>query len=401
MDILEKFNRNELEVMNSIKNLCIKMGIKAYIVGGAIRDAVLDNKIKDIDICVDVNPDSIAKSMDGLKYYKYYERFQTATLTFNNGINIDLIRCRREYYNKNGELPIVEPSDIYHDLYRRDFTINSLAYDMIENNILDIFGGISDIKNKIVRKIHLDSYREDPTRIFRAIKYCVRYGFYLKDEAEIKNCIHEHVINTISNDRIIKEIYLLCCEANWVKNMYLCGELKIFNISGQVMRDGYCICEKKLISRDKYKNIDIRILSLFYCLKDEIYVNMLIENSVLNKKLKNTIKYFSTRLQEILDLMKGTLDNYKLYNLLKDMSDYDLTFLSWYNELNYKVYNYINNMSNYKINLNGNDIKNTGVKQGKSIKKILDYISKIELNTALKWEKEYLLKTIGEIYRCL
>ncbi|WP_368487807.1 CCA tRNA nucleotidyltransferase [Clostridium sp. BJN0013] len=399
MDILKSFTKDEVEIMNVIRNLCIKKGIKAYIVGGAVRDAILKNKIKDIDICINVNPNSIAGQLKGIKYYKYYENFQTATLAFENGIGIDLIRCRKEYYKKDGELPIVEPSNIYDDLHRRDFTINSLAYDMVTNSILDIYGGIDDIKNKIIKKIHFNSYREDPTRIFRAIKYCVRYGFHLKDKWEIEQCIKEGIFNTISNDRIIKEIYSLCCEINWIENIYLCSELKIFNIDGQALEIKDSVYGKDLISI--YKNIDMRILRLFYSLRDEVYVNILIENSILNRKLKSTIKYFSERLKIIIDSMKNTLDNYKLYNLLKSMNDYELTFLSWYDELNCKIYNYTTNMSTYKLSLNGNDIKTLGIKEGKFIKKILNDIMKVELNTALKWKKEYLLKNIGEMYKCL
>lgn len=186
MNILKSFTKGEIAIIEAIRDLCIKKGVKAYIVGGAVRDAILKNKIKDIDICVNYNPNSIVTQLKGIKYYKYYKNFQTAAVTFQNGVCIDLIRCRKEYYKRHGDLPKVEPSDIYDDLYRRDFTINSLAYDIVGNSILDIYGGIGDIKNKVLKKIHFNSYREDPTRIFRAVKYCVRYGFYLEDKWEKK-----------------------------------------------------------------------------------------------------------------------------------------------------------------------------------------------------------------------
>lgn len=399
MNILKSFTKDEIEIIEAIRDLCIKKGVKAYIVGGAVRDAILKNKIKDIDICVNYNPNSIITQLKGVKYHKYYENFQTAAVTFQNGVCIDLIRCRKEYYKKYGELPKVEPSDIYDDLYRRDFTINSLAYDIVGNRILDIYGGIDDIKNKVLKKIHFNSYREDPTRIFRAVKYCVRYGFYLEDKWEIEKCIKEDIFNTISNDRIMKEIYSLCSEINWIENIRLCNDLRIFNINGQALEVKYFDYGKDLISI--YKNIDMRILRLFYSLRDKVYVNILIENSILNRKLKNTIKYFSEELHMVINSIKNTLDNYKLYQLLKSMNDYELIFLSWYYELNYKIYNYINNMSTYKLSLNGNDIIDLGIKEGKSIKKILNGVMKIELNTALKWRKECLLKNIGEMYKCL
>lgn len=394
MNIFKSFTKDEIYVINAVRDLCVRRNIKAYIVGGAVRDAILKNKIKDIDICLNCDPGSIIVELKGVKYYKYYKNFQTAAVTFQNGIHIDLIRCRKEHYRKYGELPEVESSDIYDDLYRRDFTINSLAYDIVENNILDIYGGIDDIKNKVLRKIHFNSYREDPTRIFRAVKYSVRYGFYLEDKLEIEKCITENIFNTISNDRIVKEIYSLCSEINWIKNINLCSILGIFNINGQALKVKYSDYEKELISI--YKNVDIRILRLAYSLKDEVYVNILIENSILNRKLKNTVKYFSQNLNKVINFMKNTLDNYELYQLLKDMNDYELAFLSWYYELKYKIYNYIDNISTYKLSLNGTDIIALGIREGKSIKRILNNIMKLELNTVLKWRKEYLLKNIGE-----
>ncbi|MFL0196526.1 CCA tRNA nucleotidyltransferase [Clostridium sp. WILCCON 0269] len=397
MNILKFFTKNEIEVVNIIRDLCKKRSIKVYIVGGAVRDAILGSKIKDIDICIDSNPNVIISELQHLKHCRYYQEFQTASLTFESGITIDLIRCRKEYYKKDGELPIIKPSHIYDDLYRRDFTINSLAYDIVKNDIIDIYGGIEDIKNKIIRKIHLNSYREDPTRIFRAVKYGVRYGFNLKDRDEIEQCIKENIFNIISKDRITKEIYSLCCEVNWVKTICLCNELKIFNIDGQALKIKYPAYMESLIY--SFKNIDIRILRLFYALRDDTYINILVENSILNKKLKSTIKYFAEKLQKIIDFTACTLDNYELYSLLNNMNDYQLIFLSWNNKLKYKIYNYISNMSNYKLSLNGNDVKALGIKEGKCIKKILNYIMKVELNTALKWEEEYLLKDMGEIYK--
>lgn len=399
MNIFESFTKDEIYVINAVRNLCIEKNIKAYLVGGAVRDAVLKIKMKDMDICLNHDPGDIIGELNGVKCYKYYKKFQTAAVTFQNGIGIDLIRCRKEHYKKYGELPEVEPSDIYDDLYRRDFTINSLAYDIVENNILDIYGGMGDIKNKILKKIHFNSYREDPTRIFRAVKYCVRYGFHLEDRVEIENCITEDIFNTISNDRIVKEIYSLCSEMRWIKNINLCSDLGIFYIDEQALKVHYPDYEKELTSI--YKNVDIRILKLVYFLRDEVYVNMLIENSILNRKLRNTVRYFSQNLYGVIDSMKNTLDNYKLYKLLNGMNDYQLIFLSWYYELKYKIYNYIDNISTYKSSLNGNDIIAVGIREGKSIRKILNDIMKLELNTVLKWKKECLLKNIGEQYKCL
>ncbi|MEY7999470.1 CCA tRNA nucleotidyltransferase [Clostridium sp. Mt-5] len=393
MDILRAFTYSELESINSIRDLCSHKGIKCYIVGGAVRDAILGNQIKDIDICIDGSPNDILNELQGLKYCQYHIKFQTASLVFKNGVSIDLIRCRKECYFRNGALPTISPSYIHEDLYRRDFTVNALAYDIEGEDIIDIYGGMQDLGNKVLRKIHSNSYREDPTRIFRAVKYAVRYNFKLEDRDEIKKCIDKGIFNTISSDRIVKEIYLLCCEDEWIKNIYLCNDLKIFSI------DKHYLGNKVINGIENETNcasVDVRILRLFYSLRDEKYARILVENSILDRKLRSTMKCFIENSYKVVDLLTDTMENYKLYTILRKLNDYGLIFLSWNPKLEYKIYNYIDNLRNYKTSLNGNNIVSQGIKDGKSIGRILERIMKIELNTGIKYGQKYLAKNLGE-----
>ncbi|AZV56127.1 CCA tRNA nucleotidyltransferase [Clostridium sp. AWRP] len=387
MNILGAFTIDQIQIINLIKAICKGNGIKAYIVGGAVRDAFLGNKVKDIDICIDKNPNFIIGKLNGIKCFQYYDKFQTAFLLFENEVNIDLIRCRKEYYVRDGELPIIEPSNIYDDLQRRDFTVNSLAYDIITGSLIDIYGGVEDIKNKSLQKIHLNSYREDPTRIFRAVKYAVRYGFDLKDKDEIINCVNEGVFDLISNDRIVKEVYLLCKEKMWIESILMCDNLKIFNVNR----------EKLEIANENYNNIDKRILRLFYALADKKCAHILGENSVLDSKLKISIKNFAENYQKITGAVLNAMDNYELYKILKSIDDYGLILLKWNDKFKYKIYNYVHNMYHYKSSLNGKFVSSLGIQNGKAIGEVLNYMTKIELNSMIKYGKKYLVKNLGEI----
>lgn len=387
MNILGAFTMEQIQVINLIKHICKCNDIKAYIVGGAVRDVFLENTIKDIDICVNKNPSFIIDKLDGIKCFKYYDKFQTASLLFENKVSIDLIRCRKEYYVKDGQLPIVEPSHIYDDLYRRDFTVNALAYNIITGSLIDIYGGLEDIRSKNLRKIHLNSYKEDPTRIFRTVKYAVRYQFNLKDKDEIINCVKEGVFDLVSNDRIVKEIYLLCREKNWIKNILMCSNLKIFNVDRKKLKVG----------SEKYDNINKRILRLFYALEDKKYIHILCENSILDSKLKTSMKYLVDNFQKITCEIIGIMDNCELYQILKVMNIYGLTFLKWNDKLKYKIYNYVHNMYHYKLSLNGKFINSLGIENGRTIGKVLNYMTKIELNSMIKYGEKYLVENLGEI----
>ncbi|MTK12296.1 MAG: CCA tRNA nucleotidyltransferase, partial [Clostridiaceae bacterium] len=250
MDILNSYNKKQIDVINIIKDLCKSCDIQAYIVGGAVRDSILGKSTKDIDICINKDPKIVIDNLSFVKKYEYHSQFQTSTIEFNNGIVIDLIRCRKETYEKNGSLPIIEPSCIEDDLFRRDFTINSLAYDIINNEIIDLFNGLLDLRNRQLKKIHSNSYAEDPTRIFRAIKYSVRYGLELQDKNEIIRSINKGDINTISSDRIIKELFLMCGEDNWIENLALCNELGVLKLEEHFLGIENCL--------GSYENINLR-----------------------------------------------------------------------------------------------------------------------------------------------
>lgn len=395
MEILEALTCDEIKIVNEIMDLCKRRGIKSYIVGGAVRDAILGNKVKDIDICLEEDPKVILDELQKLKCCQYHSEFQTAFLVFENGVNIDLIRCRKEYYYIDGALPRISPSRIYEDLYRRDFTVNALAYDIEKKCIIDVCGGIQDLKNRVLRKIHPNSYNEDPTRIFRAIKYAVRYKFSLKDKDEIKKCVEKGVFSLISNDRIVKEIYLLCCEENWKENIYLCNDLKIFDVDERLLK-----IELEEENQDKRysctSRVDMRILKLFYSMRDRKYRSILAENSILNKELRSAIECSNEDSHEAADLIMGTMDNYRLYTILRKMNDYELVLLSWNSKLNYKIYNYIYNLRDYRPSLSGKYIASKGVKDGKSIGRILRSIMKIELNSGIDYGQKYLTENLGE-----
>jgi tRNA nucleotidyltransferase (CCA-adding enzyme) len=109
-----------------------------------------------------------------------HEKFGTAVLLFADGFKIDVATARHEYYAWPGALPTVETSSIKRDLYRRDFTMNTLAAGLNPGSygrVIDFFGGARDIKDKIIRVLHNLAFVEDPTRILRAIRFSSRFSF--------------------------------------------------------------------------------------------------------------------------------------------------------------------------------------------------------------------------------
>lgn len=374
MNILSGLSYEQIYVINSIKKICILKNIDAYIVGGAVRDALLNAKVRDIDICVTKDPKLIVESLEEIKEFKYYSEFQTASVEFKRGVSIDIIRCRREFYPEYGTLPKIIPSDINHDLFRRDFTINALAYDLKYYKLIDLYGGIGDIKNKLIRKIHSNSYEEDPTRVFRAIKYSIRYKFLLYDRDEIISCASKGIFKTISNDRIAKEISLLCTEKNWKDAFLLFARLNIFDLNCNLIGKSNPVVN--------YDHVNIRLLNLFYSFKDKRDADILVDNSIMDSDLKKSMMQLKNI--DVENFLKETIDNYEIFRQLKNMSRYELAYLSWNFKLTYKIYNYIYNLKDCILCINGNKVKDFGIKDGKSVGSILRYIKKLKLNTGIE-----------------
>lgn len=391
MNVLSQFNDGELYVIDLIKEECIKCNIKAYLVGGVIRDFLLNKKQKDIDISIECNPINIIKRIDYIKEYKYHEKFKTSTIMFKNGVIVDLIRCRKEEYGFPGALPNIVPSDIYDDLYRRDFTMNAMAYDIISDTIIDPYNGKEDLKNKIIKKVHENSFCEDPTRIFRAIKYANRYDFYIDDIEEIRKCVKVQVFKTISVDRIIREIIMICREDNWVNCLTLCNELKILNIDINLLDKGkLCDCS----------SINDRIINLFIAIADEKYRALFINNSILKKELKSAFKNYEDLNCRLNKLIINDLNNFDIYNILSKLSEDEIKLISFNKSYKYIITNYLENLMNISLEINGDNLAELGLNHGKQYKKILEHLLALKLNTGIFDEKKYLHKKLGEILRC-
>ena len=201
-----------LQYLKDIGSKAKEMGYKAHLVGGIVRDIILG--IENLDIDIVIEGDGIRFSKAFAKEFKakvaVHERFKTATIIMPDKTRIDIATAREEYYDLPGSLPVVEESSIKLDLYRRDFTINALAVKLHDEfgDLLDFFGGMNDIKNKKIRVLHMLSFIDDPTRMYRAIRFAARLGFEIGEQTDklIKYAVSLGVVNRVERVRIFNEI---------------------------------------------------------------------------------------------------------------------------------------------------------------------------------------------------
>ncbi len=185
----------------------------AYVVGGFVRDLLIGRENLDIDIVIEGDAVDFAGQL--AKVWKgqvhTHHQFKTAVITRLDGLKLDFVSARSETYPSPGALPSVEYGTIVEDLLRRDFSINALAIQLLPDTfgeLVDCTDGLRDLRAGHIRTLHEQSFVDDPTRIFRAIRYEGRYNFQITagDQKRILDTIEQGVLNLISGQRIRNEI---------------------------------------------------------------------------------------------------------------------------------------------------------------------------------------------------
>jgi len=218
-ELLRRLGRREQDLIQTAAVLGERRGLSVYLVGGPVRDLILGAPGADLDFTVagDAVPYAEALAAALGARVTTHPRFGTATLILQDGVRLDIATARRERYARSAALPQVFPGKIEEDLFRRDFTINAMAVRLVPGGgqLLDPFGGLTDLKERRLRALHDESYRDDPTRILRGARYAARYRlrFGPRDRRLIENAVREKALHRLSGDRLFRELKSLLSEA--------------------------------------------------------------------------------------------------------------------------------------------------------------------------------------------
>lgn len=207
--------------------LAAQRGTRAFLVGGPVRDFLLDRPSPDIDIAVEKDcrgfGQALADRLGGR--FVYHSRFLTGTVQIERPgresaplpEHIDITQTRKEMYRRPAVLPEVEPAPIEEDLARRDFTINAMALAITPaefGQLLDPHHGQADLQKRLIRILHPRSFQDDPTRAFRGLRFAGRLGFKLEPGTlrMLRECIKEKTASLLTPERILQELRLICAE---------------------------------------------------------------------------------------------------------------------------------------------------------------------------------------------
>ena len=192
-----------------------------YLVGGTVRDILLGEPNFDVDVAVEGDAIELARSLaDALDgRVRAHRKFGTAVVLYREDERVDVVTARTEFYDAPAALPSVEHATIREDLFRRDFTINAMAVSLKGEDfgrLVDPFGGRRDLEAKTIRILHNLSFIDDPTRIFRAIRYESRYGFRMDDHTQrlARGTIEMGLVGDLSSARLRDELVALLEEGD-------------------------------------------------------------------------------------------------------------------------------------------------------------------------------------------
>ncbi|MBU1932955.1 MAG: hypothetical protein KKC66_03535 [Candidatus Omnitrophica bacterium] len=223
IDLRKKIPEKFFNVIKLVGKTAEEYKSLAYMVGGPVRDILLSAGNHDLDFVIEGDAIKFAEDLNKrLKGdLRTHSAFGTATVTFKD-MKVDIVTARQETYKRPAAYPDVEPATIKEDLFRRDFTINAMAVSVNKKDfgrLVDFYGGLGDLRKKLIRVMHDRSFIDDPTRIFRAVRFSVRFGFKIEPRTRrlMKEAIMDGLLGELNRGRVRKEIGLLLKEKKPLK----------------------------------------------------------------------------------------------------------------------------------------------------------------------------------------
>lgn len=387
-----------VDLLREIGETALTRGENSYLVGGVVRDAILERPNHDLDVVIEGKAISLAQQLAETKDWKIrkHPRFGTAKLSWKD-FSLDLVTARLETYSRPGALPTVERGTIQGDLARRDFTINAMSVHLNPDSfgeLLDPHGGQNDLQHKLVRILHPGSFSDDPTRILRALRYEQRLGFRLEQETErlIRN--HLDSLDTVTGERLWRELEMILQEEYPEKALKRADELGVLQRLYPKLKSDKWLAEKFAQARD----LDDKSLSL-----PSIYLSLLCfrlsdeetESCITRLKMPGwaarALRDIIRIKQSISHLDKADIHPSEIY--LKLQHHAPEAIMSTYTASDSPVIQerlelYLNKLRYVNLILSGEDLQNMGIIKGKRVGQVLWALHAAKLDRKISNLKE-------------
>ncbi|MHB8790431.1 MAG: CBS domain-containing protein [Desulfobulbaceae bacterium] len=411
----DQLERPIIVLLRQVGEVAEQLHFNAFVVGGFVRDLLLHIKNIDLDIVIEGNGIHFAKELAGVlkATVRTHRKFGTATIILRDGLRIDVATARLEYYEYPAAIPTVELSSIKLDLYRRDFTVNAMAIHLNPDRfgtLVDFFNSQNDLKQERISVLHNLSFVEDPTRIFRAIRFEQRLDFKITKHTEklLKNAVQMKLFDRFSPQRFFHELRLILSEDNPTPALRRMAEYDLFQFLWPDLKPNLKI-DRRFVHVLTQANRAVSWFKLLYL--DESFEQWMVyllgimsrsgtrevlsfcKRFELPEKIEKKLVRQKAEADRIaLDMLhRPYLKPSEIYWLLRDLDNEGLLYLmaiSRKKQIQKAISQYVTRLDSEQPLLRGSDLQSMGYAPGPSFRTILNHVIEAQLNGEIRTREE-------------
>jgi len=401
-DLWDFFPARVRKILKVISGIARVLKYNTYLVGGIVRDTLLKIPNFDIDIVVEGDGIRFGRELSARLDCRLesHQRFGTSVLVLTDDQHIDIATARVEYYESPAALPTVESGNIRQDLSRRDFTINTMAVSLNKKNfgeLLDFFGGREDLRNKKIKVLHKMSFIEDPTRIFRAVRFEKRLGFKMDSQTEklARTTINMDIVSRLNGVRIRDELIFILNEKNSpeaIRRLGELGALKKIGIKVKVDEEFMAGVKKILNYYEKLKDLyqkdgkevkkwRLLFIVLLQGIKPDGIKRWCSEMKIKNKDMDIILESFD-RWNEVRKNLKNIIKrNSVLYHMVRKVpTELQIIACSWGSIYYKNIKKYLAELFGMHLEVSGETLKDMGYRPSEKYRSVLAKLFEMKLD---------------------
>lgn len=408
----ERLPRKVIQHLKAFGRIADLLEYNAYMVGGLVRDVLLKRQNLDVDLVVE--GDGILFAQAFAQHHpevrvRIHRKFGTAVVIFSDEFKVDIATARIEYYESPAAPPVVETSSLKQDLFRRDFTMNTLAVKLNPKHygtLVDYFGGQKDIKERSIRVLHNLSFVEDPTRVLRAIRFEQRFGFKIGKLtlALIKNAVSINTFRDMSTRRLFLELKLLLMEQDPIQAIERMNELDLLKVVSPrieftdelraLLREIKAVISwyDRLYLEEPYATWKVYWLGLTAPLTASEFKAWTKKAQLSDQEGRNLVRQRGD-VKQVLDSLYR-LEEHNRYGVYSLLLAYDIEVILYMmataksREIKRQISSYVTKLRSIKTHLKGRDLKALGIPPGPVYREILDRLLEVCMNSGIQTREE-------------
>jgi len=402
--LMNELSEESREALYACLDICEARGVGLFLVGGAVRDLLLERANLDLDLSIEGPTAPIAEALAWRLNGRLvvHERFGTASVS-GHGFKLDLAQTRRETYTKPGALPTVEPvTSILDDLSRRDFSVNALALRLTPpRELVDPHGGVDDLRAGRIGVLHEGSFRDDATRMLRAVRYATRLGFSLEPDTDAWLRRDLAYVEAVTGARLRRELSLTFEEARAAEATLLADRVGILRTIHPLLSLDEALAGRwrQALENEHHGHLD----DLGYCLvarvEDEGDVDSIVRRLLVSGRVETALRDL-VRLRGLsAKLAVSVQDPVAAVELLDGRSPAAVWALSLLDEgaAGTACARYLSEWRHVKASLTGRDLRALGLQPGERLGSILQRLRRARLRGEVISRDDELSLVLNEI----